>query len=297
MTDPETRMTPEEIESGIAAERAALADTLSQLTDRASLDSLIGDTAGALRGAGAQTGAALNRAAKDHPVALATAGAGLALLAFGAARALSTPKTPDEPEWPSPMAPSAESQPMHQIMGDAEKEESDFAKRYEAVAARLSDGLESLSSEARTRVLRARMKAHAAQRELDAASRTALRKTQSAFDAHPLAFGLGAVAAGAAVAAALPRGRAELRRHKELRDALYQRAADILSEEKRKAMAAMKAAAEAGQNEVRKAASEGLDPDETVSRTIPEAVTRITGAARNAYDAAGKPVATKTSGK
>ncbi|MCA8884927.1 MAG: DUF3618 domain-containing protein [Rhodobacteraceae bacterium] len=296
---PNDTQLPDEIERDIARQRAALAGTLNQIADRASLDALLGTTGDNLRDFGQSASAKIHCTARDNPMAMAAGGAGLALLAFGVARAMThdkdrtsdatgTPKVLTAPLRPLPMA-SVETQVRNSPApqpGTPIQTATDAAPS--SLRAQLSEGLETLGAEARDRVLAARVQAYEARKDLEAASRTALRNTRAAFDRNPIVFGLGAVAVGAAVASLLPRGREEIQRQRALYDQLTTQAAALFQEEKRKAMLAVRAAAEAGESIAKKAAADALDPDGRVTTSVPDAVTKIAGAAKAAYGAAGR---------
>lgn len=149
--------------------------------------------------------------------------------------------------------------------------------------ARIGDGLESFNEEARARVLRARAQAYEAQRSVEAAA----EKSKTAFHKHPLAFGLGAVALGAAVAALLPRSDSENKRQSAHRDALMRQAKAIYAEEKRKLTAAARAATTETKHQLREAVDKvsGDGLEDGVKATAAEAAEKITKSAQSAYDA------------
>lgn len=107
--------------------------------------------------------------------------------------------------------------------------------RAEAVQRRLGQGTEDLSEAARQRVLAAREKALAAQRSVARAQRRGADAAADFYDDYPLAAGALAVAAGAAIAGAMPRTQLEDEMMGEQSDALIDEAERIYAEEKAKA--------------------------------------------------------------
>lgn len=123
---------------------------------------------------------------------------------------------------------NAQDQGMRETSGDTARDRletraTEAREQIEARAAtlraRIGDGLDTLNEEARNRVLQARAQAYEAQRAVEAAA----EKSKTAFQQHPLAFGLGAVALGAVAAVLLPRSEAETARRAQQRDALMSR--------------------------------------------------------------------------
>ena len=153
------KLTPEELEREIEAQRKALADTLEQVGDRMSRDRILGEAAALIGDYGRDIGRGAVRAARANPGMALAAGAGLAVLAFGAARLIGRDDR-------------AEARRLPQIEGDT-------AALVETLKARL-DALEtqrSASERARSTHLR--------------------RRFQKA--RKPLVYALGAMAMGAAV--------------------------------------------------------------------------------------------------
>lgn len=109
---------------------------------------------------------------------------------------------------------------------------------------RLTDGTEGLSDEARARIVAARLKAYEAQKRAEALAHRGSREAKGFFRDHPLAAGAIAAAAGAFLAAALPRTRHEARHLMEARHALLDAAEQVYHEEKTRAREALNAGAE-----------------------------------------------------
>jgi hypothetical protein len=109
--------------------------------------------------------------------------------------------------------------------------------RAYAMQRRLSQGTEALSEAARERVLVAREKALAAQQSMARARRRGADTAADFYEQYPLAVGALAVAAGAAIAGAMPRTQLEDDMMGEHSDALIDEAERIFAEEKAKAEA------------------------------------------------------------
>ncbi len=97
--------------------------------------------------------------------------------------------------------------------------------------ARIEDGLGDLPDEARSRVRRARAAAIDAQARIEAQASEAAHKARSAAHENPLLIGALAFAAGAALAAALPRTSTENRYLGAHRDRLFDEADRVMREE------------------------------------------------------------------
>ena len=112
----------------------------------------------------------------------------------------------------------------------------------------LAAGTESLSEDARNRVIAARERAIAARREAGVMARAKGQQASEAYHAQPLVAGALAVAVGAAIGALIPRTRTEDKYFGERSDALMARAEQIYLEEKAKAARVARATLdEAGQ--------------------------------------------------
>ncbi|TCD16400.1 DUF3618 domain-containing protein [Oricola cellulosilytica] len=116
-------------------------------------------------------------------------------------------------------------------------------KRSAELRQRLYDGTESLSEDARKRVIAARQAALDAQLEAERLAADGKRKAVDFFNDQPLVVGALAVAAGAALGSALPRTRAENEAVGEYRDTLFKEAERIYSEEREKAEKVVKSTA------------------------------------------------------
>ena len=154
-----------------------------------------------------------------------------------------------------------------------------------AAYARLAQGTETLSEEARDRVVRARRAALKAKERASDYSRSAVDHTSEVYDRQPLAFGALAFAIGAAAAASLPSTRREDEAFGAHSDRLYRRAQRILEDEKRKA----EAVAQSVKQEVRSIAA---DAKREIDHRSSDVRAAVEDAADKAVDAA-KRVADK----
>jgi hypothetical protein len=135
----------------------------------------------------------------------------------------------------------------------------------EALRARIDHGLEDLPQEARQRVRCAREAAMEAAAEVDTKTRMAADAARSTARDNPLLVGALAFAAGAALAAALPRSSIENRTVGARRDQLFDEAERIYREERAKLAEAANEALEAGRQGVEAAFEKGQEPPPTAA--------------------------------
>ena len=209
MLDDHTKST---IENEINAERSALADALSSLTEGFQPQALV-DSLG--KSAPELTEKAIS-AAKQNPLAAGVIGTGLALLAYGSMKAKA----------PAPSATEA------YIAPKAERAKQTARQMRDA----LYDGTGSLSDAARARIVEAREKAIEVQSRIEDAAKSATQTTRDQAQSNPLAVCAGLAVAGAAVAMALPRSKVENDTFGAQRDALVAEAERIFQEEGRRLM-------------------------------------------------------------
>ncbi|MFN6979544.1 MAG: hypothetical protein ACK4OP_15550, partial [Gemmobacter sp.] len=126
-----------------------------------------------------------------------------------------------------------------------------------------SEGLEDLSDDAKTRVLAARRAAHDARAASERAMARGSRAASGFFDDQPLVAGALAIALGAAIGGLLPRSRLEDDSMGASSDQLFADARSLFHEERDKAVATLRMAAEDARGEIASAASDlaGLVPD------------------------------------
>ena len=153
---------------------------------------------------------------------------------------------------------------------------------------RLSSGTEGLTEEARARVLAARRAAHDARDAAQGAMTQGKQMASNLFTDQPLVVGALAIAVGAAVGGMLPSTQLEDDTLGANSDRLYADAQRIFREERDKAMAVVKAAANEATGALKDTGSELADllPDgKTAGNVIvdhlSDAATRVTNTARD----------------
>ncbi|WP_424929753.1 DUF3618 domain-containing protein [Amaricoccus tamworthensis] len=157
------------------------------------------------------------------------------------------------------------------------------SERARRLRDRLSEGTESMSAEARERVIAARQRALEAR---DAAWESTRRGRESAadmFEENPLVAGALALAVGAAIGAALPRSRTEDRYMGEKSDELFREAERIYAEERDKVSAVAKAAADEAGTIVEDTKSEA---DTKLPDATDKAIGKVEESAKRVADAA-----------
>lgn len=228
--------TPSDLEAEIAAERSALAESLSDLTRQLSPENLVNAIGDTLRDQSEDLAHAVVKGVRENPVALGLMGAGLAWLMLGNKVTGDGDPRPAEP-------------------GRVEKTRRFLSDSAAEMRDTIYEGTSELSDIARDRVIQAREKAIAAQEKIEVASHRALRRGHSFYEENPLIVAVGLAAAGAALAAALPRTEAENRAFGARRDALVEEAERIWYDE----VARAKAAGRAALDEMRVMADEAVE--------------------------------------
>ncbi|MBD3665919.1 DUF3618 domain-containing protein [Sulfitobacter aestuariivivens] len=137
--------------------------------------------------------------------------------------------------------------------------------------ARLAQGTEALSEEARERVIRARYAALKARDKAASYSQRAAAHSSEAYDRQPLAFGALAFAIGAAAAATLPGTRREDEALGPQSDRLMRRARRVYEDERRKAQGVVAAVKDEARQVAKDAKSE-IDSRAPGDKTAVEAV-------------------------
>jgi hypothetical protein len=150
--------------------------------------------------------------------------------------------------------------------------------RSRDLKARIHEGTENMSDAARDRVIRARAAAADAQAQVEMKLGQASRSGRRAYDRQPLIGGLVAFAAGAAIAAMLPRTDREDEMLGTYRDRAFDEADRIWREEVSK----LRAVAEAAVDEARDVVSEKVEGAKAGTPTGEEAVDKVEGEARDA---------------
>lgn len=129
-----------------------------------------------------------------------------------------------------------------------------YAAKSAELQARLSEGTENMSEQARVRIMRARQAAADAQRDMEMRLGQARAGSQRMYDEQPLVGGLIAMGVGAAIGALLPRTETEDRYLGQHRDRLFDEAERVFEEESGK----LRAVADAALDEARDVADEKL---------------------------------------
>jgi hypothetical protein len=181
--------------------------------------------------------------------------------------------------------------------GDAEGRIEKARHRLSQLRDRLAHGTEDLSEEGRRRVVAARERAvearHQIARQWDRRSRSAV----NAFDRQPLAAGALAFAAGAAVAAALPRTRMEDDYFGEQSDQFLEEAERIFEEERAKLGRVAKATADEARAVMSEKAEEMKDGMGSVKEEARGAAERVAAKAKEEAEKErlGQPGSTSSS--
>ncbi len=314
----------ERIEAELAEDRDVLRGQLTALEAQLAPSALVGQAKALLGHAGRDLGHRALETARDNPGPTAVTGLGLAWLAVSAMTRTSRPAvTYDDTEQATAKglrAPASgmagfdarvaaadreikSNQAHYSQEGDVSMTDSthpqsrlSHAKErvYESaehLRARVEDGLDGLPDGARDRIRQAREAAISVHARAEAEARRAAAAARATAHDNPLLVGALALAAGAALAAMLPRTQVEDRTIGGHRDRLFDEADRVFREEKAKLTSAAEAVAETvvadGQARVREVLS-GEKGDDTTPDTTPDA----SGAA------AGKPgKASRTAGR
>lgn len=258
------------LEADLERDRASLSSTLDELQDRFSFESLAEDAMGMVRNnLGGYVGA-VDRAVRANPLALALIAGGIAWMAIGQSRAQPPKKPTSVARWedeggsmtPASYTPRAEEGAEWLLNVDSLRDRAreqlkelkdgavsamgqarDVAAEKATVLADLAQGmktgfmhgLDDLSQEARDRIVTARKKAYSARLQTARAVKKAVRNPGTMIEAHPFVAGSIALAAGAALAAALPRTETEDRIFGSESDRLMNEASRVMAEERDRA--------------------------------------------------------------
>jgi hypothetical protein len=256
-----------EIERDIARERAQLSEAVRDLQNRFSVENIFRELSGQVRSNGLEVAQSFGRSAKNNPLALTLTGIGLAWLMFGNnqdnGRHDNNGRRPVRGEplgWESGYA-SRGVEPRGSVTTHGDSSSTGATARAGAMArsagksasstaadarARISEGTEALSREARARVLAAREAALDARERAEKSWRKGQEVAVHAFENNPLAMGTVAMALGAVLGSALPRTDIENRTMGDESDRLYGEAERIFREETVKASRAAKKATTGG---------------------------------------------------
>lgn len=279
MTD---HRSPKDIERELEQQREGLADSLDDLKDKVSVETMLREAATQIREHSGEIGHSVTRAVKQNPLGVALTGIGLAWLIFGERRSPSAQRDraavsrtaaaadardsrhdSDAPSWArmtAAMGAEDSDDSLAERARDGLKDSASALRdRATDLRERLSEGTEQLSEEGRARVLAAREKAYEARATLRAGMAETRDKAAELFAEQPLIVGGLALAVGAAIGAALPQTRIEQDHFGDTADDLLREAERIYAEERAKLGAvAQKAAKDMGEV-VEKAASDAVE--------------------------------------
>ncbi len=245
----ETR-TADQIERDIEDERARMRDTLNDLQQKLSLDSIVADIGGLFRGQG-DIARSVSETVGRNPAAVALVGVGLAWLWLGRDRTTPAASGTQDTGRPSGQGRSDPAPGMMGAVRDATNAVGDavsdtasaVGEAASALTDRLSAGLEGLSDDAKARVLAARRAAHDARLSSAAAVKDGARAATGFFEDQPLVVGALALALGAAIGGVLQRSKIEDDTMGDSSDQLFADAQALYRQERDKATAAPRTAA------------------------------------------------------
>lgn len=313
------RRSAAEIEQELEHERAAFARSLSALEERFSIEGMARQLTDQVSRHGSDIGHSVGRSVKDNPIALALSGIGLAWLMFGNGpgyrtdgrgdgradgHAMPRARTGSSP-YSAGLGDPAESlgsgsdghrTSMRESMAHAGSAASDrwdrmstaagrYGRNARASAAdmrrRLYEGTESMSEQARERVIAARDAAWRAQANFEASARSGMQGARHFFEEQPLVTGALVLAVGAALGAALPRTRTEDEAVGAWSDDVFDEAERVYREEMQKARKVAEAATEEAKTVVQEKKAEA-------DAKAPGDKTALQEAGDQAKDAAGR---------
>ncbi|ROU03778.1 hypothetical protein [Histidinibacterium lentulum] len=188
--------------------------------------------------------------------------------------------------------------------GQFAQQRDKLSGRTQELRKRITEGTEDMSEEARKRVIAARRRALDMSEQAREGLRSGASGTNRMIRDNPLAAGALAVAAGAAIAAAIPGSRMENRRLGPMAHRFWDEARAVFEEERARVVAG----ANAAMDEARSVATEAVrdvkdavpDGEEVVDRTrdqAREAAKRVSEAARDGAKAEGSKSEGSGSGK
>jgi F0F1-type ATP synthase membrane subunit b/b' len=237
--------TAEEIQRDIERERADLSDTLSSINESLSFAGLGATLSDQVQNVGSDLmddlGGTLIERAREKPIAAGLVLAGLAWMAFGASDRRDAPVFQRTHSARDPSSANAAQDDLaargQTVHGNRDCGRDDDDNRIERLAREaqklrscVNEGTETLTAEARARVVQAREAAAEATEQAIDGLKSGAGKTKDKMQDNPLALGGLALAIGAAIGGALMFRQNEDDARKS-RDALYREADRILEEE------------------------------------------------------------------
>ena len=322
--------TSAEIEREIEEERGALARSIDALQESLLPENLISSAAETLRDNGGDLFRSTSKAARDNPMAVAMAGAGLTMLLAGiGAKKAYDARQPTGPRVGYAKEPGQKAASFRDeaegsfedrvAAADGEIRRRDYVSRsvaddygtfwqkarrrarsaYGSVSSgiaaaemreRLSEGTEHMTEAARTRVMQARAKAASAQEALEEKARKGGDDLMNFVKDEPLIAGALVFAAGAALGALLPRSSVENAYVGEHRDRLLSRADEIFREESAKLKAIGEAAVTEGRNVAQEHIQAAYDAVDETIDSAAENAEDVLDRAKESYEAAKNKV-------
>lgn len=301
--------TADQIETEIAHERARMSDSINDLQEKFSVESIVRDVGDIFRGKNGEIGGDLRRSVADtigrNPTATALTAVGLMWMFLGPVggsdyrneRLVRNRETHDRNKKYGAFANRSRSdddyfwsgaddhapnrgssdEASSGIRGAASDVADGLRERAHDLKDRLAHGTEDFSAEAKTRVVEARQAAHDARVSAEATMKRGGRAAASIFEDQPLVVGALALALGAAIGSVLPHSRIEDDKLGASRDKLFAEAEAIYREERTKAMAVLTAVAGEAKEVVLDAGTDIADlvPDaKTTSDTVVDHVSK-----------------------
>lgn len=246
------------IEQKVEKDRAAFEASLARLSDTLAPDRLKEEAARVADQYGSELGGQAWKAARENPAAFALVGAGLALLLSGAGRRSEDDQVTSHHRPPLDKTAADEADAtIAEANASLRKDTTSFynGPSAERLKASLHRGLESLSPDARARVLDARHAALRAQQGIEQRAAQARYKADRIVRQRPVATSAAAFGIGALIAAILPSTERE--------DALLGKQRDAMMENARVAL-------ETEMAKLRNAASSAMqDADQKTSNSQP----------------------------
>lgn len=330
--------TADDIERDIANERAQMSDTIIDLQKKFSLDAITDDLGYMIRDISDDFGRTVSRTVGRNPAAMVVVGAGLAWLILGAnrnepgshTRARSSSRNnfagqngrrdtfpqDDESSWfsagtshrngrdrdaaHSHVPPNGATGMMARAKHAVSDTADNTSDKGSDLVDRLSHGLDDLSATAKARVISARRAAHDARDASEAAMNRGAAAASDMFRDQPLVAGALALACGAAIGSLLPHSRLEDDTLGAQSDQLFRDAQDVYREERGRAMAILKGAAQDVKDEFAdigsdlQAEARDVLPDE--KSAVDAVVERASDAGKRVYDSAKDRAASQQPG-
>lgn len=173
---------------------------------------------------------------------------------------------------------------LHNSRRDASKAAGRVRDRSADMARRLSEGTETMSEQARERIVSARERAILASEDANRGLRQGADRATDFFEEHPIVAGALAFAVGAAIAGSLPRSRTEDEYFGAESDRLYDEAERVFEEERAK----VERVGSAAMNEAKSVAKDVREDADAAAREAKDKADRDTRGEGSAADAAVK---------